>query len=149
MYPPVLRSRLRSLAAKSRTVLAQTILYDREVRSTFDYESTSKLRQATSKGIPHGYQDIDLDALMHQDKSEDRSKALKAITHVIDSNERLLEAMIPFGMDEVFQIKILNPADPTQATGIYSLIKEFNDVTEEQIIKSCNDLTLYSDNNKT
>ena len=65
----------------------------------------SALRFSACKGIANGYQDIDLDALLRHEKSEDRSNALKAITHVIDTNERLLDAMIPFGMDEVFQIK--------------------------------------------
>ena len=123
--------------------LSHTVLYSRDQRTTFTYEDTSRFRAQAIKGISNGYQTTDLDALARTDKPEDRSKALKSITKVIQTNHRFEEALAPFGMDEVFKINILESGNPRFVAESYNLFEDWHKVTPQQIIESCNNYTLY------
>ena len=121
-------------------------LFTREQRSTFDYEDKNRILASISKGIHDGYQEFDLDALMRNDKGEDRSKALQAITSTIQCNQRLKEKLLPFGTAEVFQITLLDPDDLTKVRKTVDLFTEFSKVDEAEIIESCNTYCEMSDN---
>ena len=123
--------------------LSHTVLYDRATRKDFPYEDVSRLRAQAVKGIPNGYVDTDLDALARTDKPEDRSKALKSITHVVQTNRRFCESLVPYGMDECFTIRILDPSNATVVREEYDLFTEWHKVTVDQILQSCNNYTLY------
>ena len=126
--------------------VAVTTLYDRTKRSTFAYEDNSRIFSSVSKGITDGYKEFDLDALMRNDKIEDRSAALRSITGTIQCNHRLKEKLQPYGMADVFRVIILDDMNTDVVTKSADLFTEFSNVTAADVIKSCNTYCEMSSN---
>ena len=82
-------------ARDTRTRLANTRLYSREQRQNFSYEDVARVQGNITKGIPNGYKDFDLDALMRTDKVDDRSQALQAVCLAVETTRRLEDKLIP------------------------------------------------------
>ena len=91
-----------------------------------------------TKGIPNGYKDFDLDALMRTDKVDDRSQALQAVCLAVETTRRLEDKLIPYGSNEVFKIYKDLSTDHRTCAEVYNLFTDFAQVTPEDVILSCN-----------
>ena len=86
------------------THLSNTHLYSHDQCKDFGYEDIACLQGNIVKGIPNGYKDFDLDALMHTDKVEDHSQALHSVCLAVETTRCIEDKLIPYGSNEVFMV---------------------------------------------
>ena len=129
---------LEEIRHDTKTRLSNTRLYSRDQRKDFSYEDVARVQGNITKGIPNGYKDFDLDALMRTDKVDDHSQALQAVCLAVETTRHLEDKLIPYGSNEVFMVyKDLSP-DHTSCAEVYNLFTDFAQVTPDEVIASCN-----------